>query len=245
MTFLEGLSAANAAKDVVVPILSALVGAFAAYVPSARLAKKASAELLARDAAARRDAELLEARRLFVKLTIIVNTLGTFQKQMREMIAKSEDDGNGHMPFSQRLSAFAGIEHEESIPLSAEELSVFISKEHIDFVDQLILLSRHYRAVLASLVTFATLKTELHYEAAKRGQTSRDAHNVATTKIRTTAEDANYLKLKAEELEIFTRAMLDQVDGATALAFELAERFGSVCGARFGLGVVPAFAKFH
>lgn len=58
-------------KDVVVPLVSAVIGAItgaaAAYWPASRLATRASDEVLKRDAAARRDEELRSARQVFIK----------------------------------------------------------------------------------------------------------------------------------------------------------------------------------
>ena len=106
-------------KDVVIPLVSgiggAVIGAGASYFASSRLAKLASDEVLERDKVARADQDKRAAHQVFVKLHAIANSLGSFQKQTLEMVAKAESDGNSHMPLYQRLSPFGGIERELSI----------------------------------------------------------------------------------------------------------------------------------
>ena len=133
----------------------AVVGAGASYFASSRLAKLASDEVLERDNAARVDQDKRASHQVFVKLHAITNSLGSFQKQTLEMVAKADSNGNSHMPLYQRLSPFAGIEREPSIEFSAEELAVYIGAKRTDYVDDLLLLSRRYAACPASLDTFA------------------------------------------------------------------------------------------
>ncbi|MYM00375.1 hypothetical protein GR702_21835 [Novosphingobium sp. FGD1] len=220
-------------KDVVIPLVSgiggAVVGAGASYFASSRLAKLASDEVLARDKAARADQDKRAAHQVFVKLHAIANSIGSFQKQTLEMVAKADSDGNSHMPLYQRLSPFAGIEREPSIEFSAEELAVYIGAKQADYVDDLLLLSRRYAACLASLDTFAKLKTDLHFETARLGQTTRDAATgVSTTRMHLPPEVGNYIKVKAEELDLFAQGMCQLLTDYDAFARNVAERFDEV-----------------
>jgi hypothetical protein len=232
-------------KDVVIPLVSgiggAAVGAGASYFASSRLAKLASDEVLERDKAARADQDKRAAHQVFVKLHAIANSLGSFQKQTVEMVAKADSDGNSHMPLYQRLSPFAGIEREPSIEFSAEELAVYIGARRTDYVDDLLLLSRRYAACLASLTTFAKLKTDLHFEMARLGQTTRDtATGVSTTRLHLPPEVGNYIKVKAEELDLFAQGMCQLLVDYDAFARDVAQRFDEVTRGFLG-GPIPRF----
>lgn len=232
-------------KDVVIPLVSgiggAVVGAGASYFASTRLAKLAADEVLARDEAARVDQDKRAAHQVFVKLHAIANSLGSFQKQTLEMVAKADSDGNVHMPLYQRLSPFAGIERESSIEFSAEELAVYIGASRADYVDDLLLLSRRYAACLASLDTFAKLKTDLHFEMARLGQTTRDtATGVSTTRMHLPPEVGNYIKVKTEELDLFAQGMCRLLADYDAFARDVAQRFYEVTRGFLG-GAIPAF----
>lgn len=232
-------------KDVVIPLVSgiggAVVGAGASYLASSRLAKLAADEVLARDNAARTDQDKRAAHQVFVKLHAIANSLGSFQKQTLEMVAKADSDGNGHMPLYQRLSPFAGIEREPSIEFSAEELAVYIGARRADFVDDLLLLSRRYAACLASLDTFAKLKTDLHFEMARLGHTTRDsATGVSTTRMHLPAEVGNYIKVKTEELDLFAQGMCQLLSDYDQFARDVATRFNEVTRSFLG-GPIPTY----
>lgn len=232
-------------KDVVIPLMSgiggAVVGAGASYFASSRLAKLASDEVLERDKAARADQDKRAAHQVFVKLHAITNSLGSFQKQTLEMVAKADSDGNSHMPLYQRLSPFAGIEREPSIEFSAEELAVYIGAKRADYVDDLLLLSRRYAACLASLDTFAKLKTDLHFEMARLGQTTRDtATGVSTTRMHLPPEVGNYIKVKTEELDLFAQGMCQLLADYDAFARDVAQRFDEVTRGFLG-GPIPGF----
>nr|WP_315381862.1 hypothetical protein [uncultured Sphingomonas sp.] len=232
-------------KDVIIPLVSgiggAVVGAGASYFASSRLAKLASNEVLERDKAARADHDKRAVHQVFVKLHAIANSLGSFQKQTLEMVAKADSDGNGHMQLYQRLSPFAGIEREPSIEFSAEELAVYIGAKRADYVDDLLLLSRRYAACLASLNTFAKLKTDLHFEMARLGQTTRDtATGVSTTRLRLPPEVGNYIKVKTEELDLFANRMCELLADYDAFARHVAQRFDEVTRG-FIEGPIPGF----
>lgn len=233
-------------KDVVIPlasgIIGAVVGAGASYLASSRLAKRASDEVLERDKAARSDQNKRAAHQVFVKLHTISNSLGSYQKQTIEMMAKADSDGNGHMPLHQRLSPFAGIEREPSIEFSAEELALYIGAKRADYVDDLLLLSRRYTACLASLETFAKLKTDFHYETVRFGQTTRDMDTgVSTTRMRVPAEIANVIKVKSDELDLFAQQMCKLLSDYDAFARDVAIRFEEVTRS-FLDGPIPSFS---
>lgn len=59
----DPITTLSLAKDFAVPVVSAALGALLAYVPSARLAKRAAIETLARDREQREGAELADGRR--------------------------------------------------------------------------------------------------------------------------------------------------------------------------------------
>lgn len=238
----DPVTALSIAKDFGVPLCSAVLGAMLAYVPAARLAKKASDEMLARDREQRVETELTEARRAFVKLTLIANTLGSFRQDIEAMITKAVNDGNDHMPLWQRLSTFAGIEDEPAIPFGADELAPFIAARRPDLVDALLLLQRRHMAVVQSLRSFAKLKTELHYMAARYGETTRDETLVSTTRARMPVEVAQEFNLKVDELNLFTQGMREQINDYADYGVEVAALFDVVCQAYFGRGKLPTLA---
>lgn len=238
----DPVTALSLAKDFGVPILSAMLGAFLAYIPSARLAKRASGETLERDREQRREAELTEGRRAFVKLTVLANTLGSFRQNFEGMIAKATRDGNDHMPLWQRLSTFAGIDEEPAISLDAAELAPFIAARRPDVVDGLLLLQRRHMAVVQGLRSFAKQKIELHYMVAGYGETSRDATLVSTTRARVPADVARVLSLKADELELFTKALRAQINEYADYAADVAAMFDDASNGYFGRGKLPTLS---
>lgn len=232
-------------KDVVIPLLSgiggAVIGSGASYLASSRLAKLASDEVLKRDNAARADQDKRAAHQIFVKLHVIANVLGSFQKQTLEMVAKADNDGNTDMPLYQRLSSFAGIEREPSIEFSAEELAIYIGAKRADYVDDLLLLSRRYAACLASLNTFSKLKSDLHFEVARLGQTTRDnATGVSTTRMNLPSQVPNYINMKIEELDLFAQEMFQLLADYAEFAYDVAQRFHEVTRS-FLDGPIPSF----
>lgn len=241
----DPVTALSVAKDFGVPLLSAVLGALLAYVPAARLAKKASDEMLARDREQRVETELTEARRAFVKLTLIANTLGSFHQDIEAMIARATSDGHDHMPLWQRLSTFAGIEDEPAVMFGANELAPFIAARRPELVDALLLLQRRHMAVVQSLRTFAKLKTELHYMGAQFGQTTRDETLVSTTRMQMPPEVAQVFRLKVDELDLFTNSMRAQVSDYADYGVETASLFNTVCEAYFGHGSLPALSSLE
>lgn len=241
----DPVTALSIAKDFGVPLFSAVLGAMLAYVPAARLAKKASDEKLARDREQRVETELTEARRAFVKLTLIANTLGSFRQDIEAMIAKATNDGNDHMPLWQRLSTFAGIEDEPVVPFGADELAPFIAARRPDLVDALLLLQRQHMAVVQSLRSFAKLKTELHYTAARYGETTRDETLVSTTRARMPIDVAQDFNLKVDELNLFTKGMREQINDYADYGVEVAALFDVVCQAYFGRGKLPTLTPLE
>ena len=234
-------------KDVVIPLASglggAIVGAGASYFPARMLAKRASDEVLERDKAARRDQELRAAHQVFVKLTILANSLCDYHQQIEAMIAKADHDGNSHMPIWQRLSTFPGIEREPTVEFTADELAIYITAKRPDYVDDLILLSRRYAADLANLGAFAKMKTELHYETIRLGVTERAETGVSTTRMHVPREVANSIKVRSEELNLFAidmRAILTEHD---RFARDVAERFADVTDGYLGPKSVPGLAE--
>ncbi|HEY1604396.1 MAG TPA: hypothetical protein VGF77_02225 [Allosphingosinicella sp.] len=232
-------------KDAVIPFASAIsgaiVGAAASYLASSRLAKQASDEVLERDKIARRDQDKRAAHQVFVKLHVITNSLASYHKQIIEMVEKADGDGNGHMRLYQRLSTFPGIEREPSIEFSAEELTIYIAAKRADYVNDLLLLARRYAACLVSLETFAKLKIELHYKTARLGRTTRNRETgVSSTTMRSPPEIANYMMVKADELEIFAKGMCDQLAEYNAFASNVADRFEEVTRG-FLDGAIPGF----
>jgi len=233
-------------KDVVIPLVSglggAIVGAAASYFPARMLAKRASDEVLERDKAARRDQELRAAHQVFVKLSILANSLCGYHRQIEAMIAKAEHDGNSHMPIWQRLSTFAGIDRETSVEFNADELAIYIAAKRPDYVDDLILLARRYAANLANLAAFAKMKTDLHLETISLGVTERAETGVSTTRLHVPREVANSIKVRADELNLFAiemRAMLAEDD---RFARDVAERFADVTDSYLGPKSVPALS---
>ena len=233
-------------KDLAVPLVSGIGGAIAgagvSYLASSRLAKSASDEVLRRDQNARIDQDRRAAHQVYVKLHSIANGLGSFQKQISEMIAKAEVLGKTKMPLYQRLSGFVGIDREPSIEFSAEELAIYISAKQPAYVDDLLLLSRRHAACVTSLGTFAKLKAELSLETARLGTTSRDAETgFSTTQMRLPPEFANYVKYKQDELDIFANSMCQLLAEYSAFAFDVAGRFEQVTKS-FIAGPIPGFA---
>jgi hypothetical protein len=233
-------------KDVIIPLASgiggAIVGAGASYIPARMMAKRASDEILARDEAARRDQDRRAAHQVYVKLSTIANSLGSFHLQIEDMVEKADRDGNSHMPLHQRLSPFAGIEREPSIEFTAEELAIYLAINRPDYMDDLLLLARRYSACLTSLATFAEMKTDFHFETAKLGQTTRAADTgVSTTRMRLPSDLANYIKVKASELDLFAKEVRDQVAEFNRFAHDIAVRFAEITKAYFEVGSTPAF----
>lgn len=228
-------------KDFVVPLASAVVGALLAYVPAAHLARKSGKEMLERDAQLRREGELTEARRAFVKLTLLANGLGSYREQLEGMSAKAVADGNGQMALWERYSTFAGVDDEPLILFSADELAPFIAAGRPDLVDALLLLQRRYAAVLQSLRSFARMKADLHYEMARLGETTRDEQTlVSKTRVRMPPELANLFRLKIGELDLFAKAMTEQVFEYADHAIEVAALFTAVSTKYFGKSALPA-----
>jgi hypothetical protein len=195
--------------------------------------------MLVRDREQRTEAELTEARRAFVKLTLLVNTLGSFRQDVEGTIARATLNGNDHMPLTQRISIFAGIEDEPTIAFDAAELAPFIAAKRPDLVDDLLLLQRRHAAVVHGLRSFARLKLELHYMVAGHGTTTRDDALVSTTRARVPRDLANVFHLKAEELELFTKSLRTQINDYADYAACVAALFGEVTEGYFGKGGLP------
>lgn len=228
-------------SNVIVPLGSALLGAIAGYYPASRLAKRASDEVLRRDAAARRDQDVRAARQVFVKLHIIANRLGSYLQQLTGMIEKADRDGNGHMALHERLSVFSGVDREPTIEFSAEELAIYIAAKRPDYVDDLLLLSRRYAATLIHLQTFGDMKVSLYELTTRLGATTRAETGVTTTRVPRTDPLANQIIVKSGDLEFFAREMVDLTTQYDLFARDIASRFAEVTDGCLGKGAVPGF----
>ncbi|WP_172705078.1 hypothetical protein [Sphingomonas sp. LH128] len=215
-------------KDYGVPFATAILGALLAYFPSRLLAGRASKELIVRDEKARHEAEVVAARKVFIKLTVLVNAILDYHNQIEAMVLKAEQDGNGQMTIAQRLSAFVGVEREPSVSFTADELEVFIAAKRVDYVDNLVLLSRRHGAMLSNLAAFGRMKTDLHYELAKYGHTMRDDDLVSTTAGRMPAPLANYFRTQSDELNLYAMAMRQMITVFADFARDVAKDYGPI-----------------
>lgn len=215
-------------KDYGVPFATAILGALLAYFPSRLLAGRASKELIVRDEKARHEAEVVAARKVFIKLTVLVNAILDYHNQIEAMVLKAEQDGNGQMTIAQRLSAFVGVDREPSVSFTAEELEVFIAAKRVDYVDNLVLLSRRHGAMLSNLAAFGRMKTDLHYELVKHGHTTRDEDLVSTTAGRMPAPLANYFRTQSDELNLYAMAMRQMIAVFADFARDVAKDYGPI-----------------
>ena len=174
---------------------------------------------------------------------MLVNASLGFHQQVEQMIAKADRDGNSRMPLWQRLSTFAAIDREPAIMFDADELALFVAAKKVAYVDDLVLLSRRHAACLANLGAFGRMKTDLHYEIARRGETTRDDNDVSTTFARVDPGMANYLGQRAEELELYTRELRSILADTAALAERTAGQFGPITQAYFHDGTLPGFER--
>lgn len=233
-------------KDVVVPLASALIGAIAGaaagYWPARQLAKRSSDEILKRDAGARYEGELRAARQVYVKLHTLANSIGTYHKQVEEMITKADVDGNSHMLIWQRLPVFPAIGREPKIEFSAEELALYVAAKRLEFMDDLLLLARKHAANLGSLAAFATMKSDLHSEMTKFGSTTRAESGVSTTRLRVPLELANHFEVRSDELENFANMMRAYLAEDYKFACNVADRFTEVTESYLGEKTLPGFA---
>jgi hypothetical protein len=230
----QGADHATAWKDYGVPFSTAVLGALLAYVPSRLLAGRASRELLRRDQTNRRDAEVLATRKVFVKLTVLVNSIHDYHSQVEAMIARAVLDGNDHMSIAQRMSAFVGIDRETTVFFEASELEVFIAARQVGYVDDLVLLARRHAAMLSNLEAFGKMKTELHFELAKHGFTTRDTDSVSTTAARMPANLGNYFRVRSDELNLFALQLRPLLASFDAFARDVAARYGPIIREHFG-----------
>lgn len=234
-------------KDVVVPLASALIGAIAGaiagYWPARQLAKRSSDEILKRDADTRHEGDLRAARQVYVKLHTVANSIGTYHKQVEEMIVKADVDGNSHMPIWQRLSIFPAIGREPNVEFSSEELALYIAAKRPEFMDDLLLLGRKHAANLGSLAAFATMKSDLHFEMTKFGSTTRAESGVSTTRLRVPLELANHFQVRGDELENFAKMMRECLAEDYKFACGVASRFTGVTESYLGEETLPGFAS--
>ena len=229
--------------EVAIPTFSGIIGAFAGGVPSYFLARRASKEMLERDAQSRRDNERAAAQRVFAKLSILTNSLLDWHQQTEAMIARAERDGYGAMPIAQRLSTYAGIARETTPEFTAEELALFINAGEVGYIDDLILLQRRHRAAIDNLVAFGTMRSRLHYQVAELGETERDASGMSRTIARVPAGTANRLRLEADELELFARELRQLLADFAAFAEKVATAYGDHVRRYFNDPAMPRFAR--
>ena len=144
------------------------------------------------------------------------------------MIEKAEQDGNTHMSIAQRLSVFVGIDREQTISFTAEELEFLIVERRVDLVDDLILLARRHSAVISNLAAFGAMKTEMHYELAKNGFTTRDRDSVSTTEAKLPPTLGNYFRVKADEINLYAMQMRSLITDFADFAKVVAAKYGEI-----------------
>lgn len=235
----------NILKDAVVPLtaalLGAVVGAIVGYFPAKKLAKASSDELLLRDAEERRSQRARAARQVYVKVHALANSIGSFHKQIEEMIEKADQDGNFDMRIFERLSTFPSINREPSIDFTSEELEIFISQKRADYIDNLLLSSRRYSACLGHLAAFGQMKTNWHNLTIQYGVTERDENGVSRTTMRVPANMANYIFVQADELESYATEMRGLIADWKTYIFDVARGFDDATAALFEAGERPSF----
>ena len=92
-----------------------------------------------------------------------------------------------------------------------------------------------------SLNTFSKLKSDLHFEVARLGQTTRDnATGVSTTRMNLPSQVPNYINVKIEELDLFAQEMFQLLADYAEFAYDVAQRFHEVTRS-FLDGPIPSF----
>jgi hypothetical protein len=222
-------------------VIGAIVGSALSAVPSWLLARRASAEVLERDRAQRRDEEKTAASRIFVKLAILANSILTLHNQVTEMDERADRDGRSSMRLFERISPLAGLESERYVDFDANDLAFLITAKNPNYVDDLILLARQHSAIVAGLREYSKLKTDLHFLMASKGRTARARDGVSKTVARVSPEEANLLAVKMDELDLFIHALKGQLSEYASNAHRIATAYGPIVHSYFGDRTLPSF----
>lgn len=229
--------------DLVPAIVGGVIGALAGGIPAWLLAKRQSDETLKRDKQERLDQEKTAASRVFVKLSILANSILSLKKQIDDMDERAERDGRSDMRLFERVSPIVGLDIEKPVEFTAEDLSMFVAAKRVDYVDDLLLLARRQAAIVGGLREYGRLKVEHYYLHVSKGVTTRAEDGVSTTRLRVSAEDANFLRVKGEELDIYLRALRAQLDEYAEQARRVANEYGNIVRTYFDDASLPTLTE--
>lgn len=146
---IELTESANPIWDLVPVIVGAVIGAAASAVPSFLLANRSARELRQRDDEERLRLKKAAARSAAFKMQRIVNSLGTINSQLDEMLTVDERRGIPADQLWKRFMPMSGIAPEQT-KFETPELALVYDAEEARLANEMILIAeRQYAADLA------------------------------------------------------------------------------------------------
>lgn len=224
--------------DLVPSVVGGVLGALAGGIPAWVIAKRASKETLARDRLSRLETELATVFRVHTKLSMMINDLSSTLIQIREMLNRPFDPTD-ESPIQRRVSAFAGKQLQDNAAFTADELSVFVAANQLDYLTELDLFGRRYTADMISLDKYGQLKTEIHHLISESDDIEFGPDDVVVTK--SSGAGSTKLRMKARTAESIIAPLIQMMEGDIKMGVKIASSFATNLKYYFPNCKVPGF----
>ena len=151
-------------SELIPAIVGGTIGALAGGIPAYFLALRSSKEVLERDQHARVQQERADAFRAHVRVGELVNGILSLQMQIEEMVQASAGMPHGEVFLWVGVRPIAGLADEGLIAVQASEAALFVAAGAEDYVNDLLLLPKRYKAVVSALLEYRRLRDGLTRE---------------------------------------------------------------------------------
>jgi hypothetical protein len=197
-------------------VLGAIIGGVISFV----LSRRASKEVLDRDAAARSDQRKAAVFRLSVSLIVTVGVLGTLRAHLKEQLSKAGDPAFRQRELWELVKPMAAAASDEIPTFDIEGLSILFEDNELDLMQQLILFRRRCAADQLAFIDFCHRRADL---AERLPAPVLIKGNIAS--VRPSPEQVLALKPFTIPLNNLLEGLSKNLETDWRMAMELSEKF--------------------
>lgn len=224
--------------DLVPAVVGGVIGALAGGIPAYLIAKSQAERERDRHIEVARDADHVHVFRVYKKLSDIANCAVSTLLQIDEMMKRPTFPGD-ESPVQRKISAFSNFSLSDAPLFEADELSVFLRVNDMDYMTSVDLLGRRHRSFIEGMMAFAERKKLLHELMGQSDQIKFGEDDVIYTNA--TGPTAIKLRLEARTIETLIVPLITQLEENAKMAVLLASKYGSTFKAYFHDKPVPNF----
>ena len=229
-------------------IVGAIVGASASAIPSFLLARRASKEVLERDAAKRDEDDRLAVYRIFALLDHLGNQLLGIRSHVEDMYTSLPFEDGEEYPVQRRLMPMVGLSEADLISFDDSDFYIFAKKGSANLISDIRLLVRRFNADIHSILAYGRQKSDIQTYGSEAQGFEPDDDGFVTLEL--THEQYVKLNLMQRNAETLAVNILPGLVEDTQLAVQCGLQFNAWSSEHFGNECVPklrferAFVQF-